>query len=209
MIDFDNRYKLNFDSYLQNIFFVSDTHFGHTNIMKYCNRPFTSIEEHDRTIIERWNEKVGSDDIIFHLGDFAFASEKRIKEILEQLNGKKYLIFGNHDWARMTKNICTRYFEDVSQQMVIRIDNKVIYLNHFPFLCFSGAWKGLDASWQIFGHVHSGPNSTTGLDHQRLNMLFPTQFDCGVDHNNFYPYSYKEIKDIIYNQMMSLNMYRG
>lgn len=209
MIDFDSKDKLNFDSYNTKIFFTSDTHFGHTNIIKYCNRPFGSIEEHDRTIIERWNEKIGPNDIVFHLGDFAFASEKYIKEILEQLNGKKYLIFGNHDWIRMTKNICERYFEDVSQQMTIRIDNKFIYLNHFPFLCFSGAWKGLDASWQIFGHVHSGPNSTTGLDHDRLKNLFPTQFDCGVDHNNFYPYSYREIKDNIYEQMLSLNMYRG
>ena len=209
MIDFDSRHKLRFDSSKDKIFFIGDTHFSHKNIIKYCNRPFTSIEEHDKTLIERWNEIIPEDGIVFHLGDFAFASEGYIKSILEQLNGKKYLIFGNHDWKTMTKNICVRYFEDVSQQMVIRIDNKVIYLNHFPFLCFSGSWKGLDASWQIFGHVHSGQNSDSGLDHQRLNILFPTQFDCGVDHNNFYPYSYEEIKEIIDEQMMSLNMFRG
>ena len=209
MIDFDNKKKLKFDSSKDKIFFVSDSHFGHENIMKYCNRPFSSIEEHDKALIERWNEIIPEDGIVFHLGDFAFASEQYIKDILEQLNGKKYLIFGNHDWKRMTKNICTRYFEDVSQQMVIRIDDKVIYLNHFPFLCYAGSWRGLDASWQIFGHVHSGPNSTSGLDYNRLTNLFPTQFDCGVDHNNYYPYSYKEIKYIIEDQMMSLNLYRG
>lgn len=198
MIDFKKNIKLN--SQGVKIFFTSDSHYGHTNIIKYCNRPFSSIEEHDDTLIKRWNEKVGKDDIIFHLGDFAFASEKYISEILEQLNGKKYLIFGNHDWRRMTKSICEKYFEDTSQQMVIRIDDKLIYLNHFPFLCFSGAWKGLDATWQIFGHVHSGPNNNTGLDNDRLRYLFPTQFDCGVDHNNFYPYSFEEIKEIITKQ---------
>lgn len=209
MIDFDNKKKLVFDSSKQKIFFVADTHFAHENIMKYCNRPFKTIEDHDRELIKRWNEKIGKNDIVFHLGDFAFASEKYIKEVLEQLNGVKYLIFGNHDWKRMTKSICNRYFEDVSQQMVIRIDDRLVYLNHFPFLCYAGSWRGLDASFQIFGHVHSGPNSSQGLDHDRLKNLFPTQFDCGVDHNNFYPYSWEEIRDTITEQMMSLGMYRG
>lgn len=209
MIDFDNKKKMRFDSSKNNIFFTSDSHFGHANIIKYCNRPFSSIEEHDEELIKRWNEKIGPYDIVFHLGDFAFASESYIKSILERLNGIKYLVFGNHDWKRMTKYICDKYFEDVSQQMVIRIDDKIIYLNHFPFLCYAGSWKGLDASWQIYGHVHSGPNSAEGLDHDRLRHLFPTQFDCGVDHNNFYPYSWEEIKEIITEQMMSLGMYRG
>ena len=208
MIDFNNKKKLKFDSSKDKIFFTADTHWRHENIIKYCNRPFSSIEEHDKTLIERWNEIIPEDGIVFHLGDFAFASEQYIKDILEQLNGKKYLIFGNHDWKRMTKYVCTHYFEDVSQQMIIRIDDKIIYLNHFPFLCFSGSWRGLDASWQIFGHVHSGPNSTSGLDYNRLTNLFPTQFDCGVDHNNYYPYSFEEIKTIIEDQMMSLNLYR-
>ena len=56
----------------ENIFFTSDTHFGHTNIIKYCKRPFNSLEEHDETLIKNWNNKVGENDIIFHLGDFAF-----------------------------------------------------------------------------------------------------------------------------------------
>ena len=126
MIDFISNKKLKFDSSKDNIFFVSDTHFAHENIIKYCNRPFKSIEEHDEALIERWNEKIDKDDIVFHLGDFAFASEEYIKSILDRLNGKKYLVFGNHDWRTMTKTICNKYFEDVSQQMVIRIDDKLI-----------------------------------------------------------------------------------
>lgn len=202
MIDFNNKNKLKFDSSKQKIFFTSDTHFGHTNILKYCNRPFSSIEEHDKELIKRWNERVGENDIVFHLGDFAFAAESYIKEILNQLNGKKYLIFGNHDWRRMTKNVCNTYFEDVSQQMVITIDDRTIYLNHFPFLCYAGSWRGINAAFQIFGHVHSGPYSGHGLDHDRLRHIFPMQFDCGVDHNDFYPYSWEEINTIITDQMM-------
>lgn len=208
MIDFDNRNKLKFDTSKDKLFFTSDSHFGHENIMKYCNRPFSSIQEHDEEMIRRWNEVVPENGIVFHLGDFAFASESYIKSVLERLNGKKYLVFGNHDWRRMTKGICEKYFEDVSQQMVIRIDNQIIYLNHFPFLAFAGAWRGLDASWQIFGHVHTSTRTSNGLDVQRMKYLFPQQFDCGVDHNDFYPYRYEEIKEIITDQMMSLGMYR-
>jgi calcineurin-like phosphoesterase family protein len=93
----------------------------------------------------------------------------------------------------MTKSICENYFEDVSQQMVIRIDGRVIYLNHYPFLAYAGAFRGKDASWQLFGHVHTSPYCNDGLDIPRLNYLFPYQYDCGVDNNNFSPVSFEEI----------------
>ena len=190
------------------IFFTSDTHFGHTNIIKYCNRPFSSVEEHDETLIKNWNEKVGPDDIIFHLGDFAFGSEKQWMNYLDRLNGKKYLVIGNHDWRNLTPGVCQR-FEEVSQQMNINIEGIHIWLNHFPCLCFSGAWKGLNASWQLFGHVHTSPYADSGLDHLRLVNLFTTQFDVGTDNNNFTPISFNEVKEKINVQMMSLGMHRN
>ena len=76
-------------------------------------------------------------------------------------------------------------------------------------LCFSGAWKGLDASWQLFGHVHTSPYTDEGLDQARLKMLFTTQYDVGVDNNGFAPVSYEEVSKIIENQMMSLGMCRN
>ena len=182
------------------IFFTSDTHFGHINIIKYCNRPFSSVEEHDETLIKNWNEKVGPDDIIFHLGDFAFGSEKQWMNYLDKLNGKKYLVIGNHDWRNLTPGVCQR-FEEVSQQMNINIEGIHIWLNHFPFLCFSGAWKVTNPSWQLFGHVHSGPNSQDGLDFPRLKMLFATQYDVGVDNNNFTPISWIDVKNKIKQQI--------
>ena len=200
-----NKMKFN-DGY--RIFFTSDTHFGHTNIIKYCNRPFGSVEEHDETLIKNWNEKVGPDDIIFHLGDFAFGSEKQWMNYLDRLNGKKYLVIGNHDWRKLTPGVCQRFVE-VSQQMNINIEGIHIWLNHFPFLCFSGAWKGMDASWQLFGHVHTAPYADSGLDHQRLVNLFTTQFDVGTDSNNFTPISFNEVKEKINVQMMSLGMHRN
>lgn len=191
---------MKFDSSRDNIFFTSDSHWGHENIIKYCSRPFSSITEMNETLIRNWNSKVFPGDIVFHLGDFAFCGSKEYKEILSQLNGDIYLILGNHD----RKSVKEKYkFKGVYQQLYIRIDQQRIYLNHLPFLCFDGAWRGSDATWQLFGHVHSGKNTDGGLDKQRLKYLFPTQYDVGVDNNNFTPVSFQEVKEIIHDQQMS------
>lgn len=79
-----------------NIWFTSDTHFGHRNIIKFCNRPWNTVEEMDNALIENWNKVVKPEDIVFHLGDFAFATNGRWKEIINSLNGHIYLIVGNH-----------------------------------------------------------------------------------------------------------------
>ena len=174
------------------LFFTSDTHFGHTNILKYCNRPFTNIQEHDEEIVKRWNEVVPEDGIVFHLGDIGFCSETYLKDILEKLNGKIYWIIGNHDWRRITKAIIPR-FECITQQMVIRIgSHNIVYLNHFPFLCYSGSNK--ENVYQLFGHVHSGPLSNGGFDISKLVNLNKNQYDVGVDNNDFRPISWESIK---------------
>lgn len=192
----------------EQIYFTSDTHFAHENIIKYCNRPFETLEEHDEELIKRWNEKVSKDSIVFHLGDFGFGDSKYLKQIISRLNGKIYLIIGNHDWRSVVRD-CSSCFEEVHQQMNIKIDNKHIILNHYPMLCFSGAWRGLDASWQLFGHVHTSPYTDAGLDHERLKHLFTTQYDVGVDNNDFAPISFKDVAQIIENQQMSLGMCRN
>lgn len=81
----------------QGIFFTSDLHFGHKNIIKFCNRPWDTTEEMDEALIANWNSVVGDNDIVFDLGDFAFATNRRWKDILERLNGRHYLILGNHE----------------------------------------------------------------------------------------------------------------
>ena len=193
----------------QNIFFTSDTHFWHENILKFCNRPFSSIEEMNDTIINNWNSVVKENDIVFHLGDFCFCGSDKFKELIEKLNGKIYLILGNHD-LKTIKQWHETKFEGVYQQMCIKIDGKKIYLNHFPFLCYAGTYyRYEDAVWQLFGHVHSSDKNKNGFASQRLSMLFPTQYDVGVDNNNYTPISFEEVKNIIETQMLSLNMYRG
>lgn len=190
---------LKIDTTITKIWFTSDTHFGHQNILRFCERPFVSIEEMDNTIIERWNLKVGKDDIVFHLGDFAFATNKRWQELISLLNGKIYLILGNHDITRWPGTYTMQLFDRVENQMMLKIDNKYkVYLNHFPFLCYDGTYRNPeDCTIQLHGHVHERVGGI-GKDDQRLQYRFPYQYDVGVDNNNFYPVSWEEILKIIH-----------
>lgn len=78
-------------------FMISDTHFGHLNIIKYESRPFKNTDEMETEIIKNWNETVTEYDEVFHLGDFAFLGKEKIKELVSKLNGKIHLVLGNHD----------------------------------------------------------------------------------------------------------------
>lgn len=81
---------------MSNIFFTSDTHFGHTNILQFCNRPFHSVQEMNEALINNWNNVVRPEDTVYHLGDFAFGGSQLWNDVLSKLNGHIYLILGNH-----------------------------------------------------------------------------------------------------------------
>lgn len=173
-------------------FFTSDTHFGHANIIKFCKRPFKNVEEMDEALIENWNRVVSEGDTVFHLGDFAFGGSSIWNDTIPRLNGRINLIIGNHDRKNLRQGYMS-YFDMVVPQMQIEIEKTPIYLNHYPFLCYGGSYRGV---WQLFGHVHSGPEAD-GLDISRLKVLLPTQYDVGVDNNNYTPISYRELKEKI------------
>jgi len=174
----------------ENLWFTSDTHFGHENIIRFCNRPFKNAAEMNAELIRRWNQAVPEDGVIFHLGDFAHGNASLWNDILSRLHGTKYLILGNHDMKSLRQGYM-KWFQEISQQMTIRVGGQRIVLNHNPFLCYGGSYRDV---WQLFGHVHSGPASHTGLDHPRLKMLFPLQYDVGVDNNDYRPVSFAEVK---------------
>lgn len=194
-----NKHFIYTEEEAKKIYWTSDSHFGHANIIKYCKRPFKDVIENDQELIRRWNEKIPEDGIVFHLGDVGFADSNYMNEILEQLNGKIYLVIGNHDWRRIVKEQSWR-FEDMTQQINMKIGDQHIILNHYPLLCFSGSYRTENPTWQLFGHVHTSPYDQSGLDNSRMNMLFPTQYDVGVDNNDFTPVSFNEVKEIINNQ---------
>jgi len=146
-------------------FIISDTHFGHANIITYEGRPFENADEMDSVLIKNWNSVVSKDDIVWHLGDFSLKSNQDdIKSIVSKLHGRKQIILGNHDNAEgdFVKRWTNMGFEFVSKYPVI-IDSYFI-LSHEPvFLCSNEplniAGRSLGNSnfthcHNIHGHLH-------------------------------------------------------
>lgn len=179
------------------VFFTADTHFGSHALIHFCKRPFKDEKDMEEELVRRWNETVPEDGIVFHLGDFSHGPATHWCEILERLNGTVHLVTGNHDTSSAKEKGLVN-FASVSAQRIIDVDGQRIYLNHYPFLCYAGAY---DKVWQLFGHVHSGPNSSSGLDLHRLKTLYPQQYDVGVDNNDFRPVSFAEVKEKIEEQV--------
>jgi calcineurin-like phosphoesterase family protein len=184
-----------------NIWFISDTHFQHANIIEYCNRPFKSRDEMDSTLIKNWNSVVPRNGIVFHLGDFCFGDQKSWIYLLDALNGEKHLIAGNHD-----KSITPSKFAEVVygfRNIMVEDeeikDGQRITLCHYPMLSWYQSHRG---SWQLFGHVH-GDLYNDSLANDGFDLrgkLMPTQLDMSVEVHNYTPVSYQQVKTIITKQ---------
>lgn len=122
---------------------VSDTHFGHNNIIRYCNRP----EDHDELMVANWNAAVSDGEDVLHLGDLIFRSSQSVSYI-RHLNGRKFLIKGNHD---KQKDV---WYEDqgfhiAPQKMFFNWNGKQVLFTHRPEIEF------MDWSINIHGHIHN------------------------------------------------------
>ena len=129
------------------IFVISDTHFYHEKIIKYCNRPFSSVEEMNKTLIRNWNETVSGKDVVLHLGDFGLGEKGKIAEIISTLNGKKILIMGNHD------NWSESFYREAGFHTVSRFP--ILYdgfylMSHAPLIL-----SETKPYFNFFGHIHN------------------------------------------------------
>lgn len=161
------------------VWFTSDTHFGHANVIRYSNRPYRDVEEMDYAMIARWNALVAPDDTVYHLGDVSFSPVERTKSILRQLNGRKTLIFGNHD-KKLRRDEFAEFFVERTDYKVIKVGKQHIVLFHFPIM----SWDGMKYSWHLHGHSHGN-----------LRRPFDNRYmDVGVDPNNYAPLSFEDVK---------------
>lgn len=134
----------------QKVFVIADTHFNHENIIGYCNRPFKDTKEMDEIMIKNWNETVSKNDIVIHLGDLGLGNKEYISSIVKRLNGKKILIFGNHDnWSEQTYR--DMGFYTVSKFPIIY--NNFYIMSHAPI-----QMPQLTCYYNCYGHVHNDPN---------------------------------------------------
>jgi len=160
--------------------FTSDTHFGHANIIKYSDRPFSSVEEMDRALIDRWNAKVGQEDVVCFLGDFCFSDIIRGQRYLDRLNGIKHLIVGNHDKPAVQ----LKGWASIKNLDEIRIEGQTIVLCHYAMRVWNKSHHG---SWHLYGHSHGSlPDDPNSLS-----------FDVGVDCHNFEPLNMDDIRRIM------------
>ena len=175
----------------KNIFFISDTHFGHANMLNFFNydgtrtRPFNSIEEVDELMIQNWNEMVKKGDKIYHLGDVAFGQS--FDKVMPRLNGTKVLIRGNHDKLQIGKY--TKYFKDV--RGTCHIDGNYL-LSHFPIHSDS---KGRFVR-NLHGHIHAQTvMKTVWYPTGNGVEADPWYRNCCVEVNNYSPIPFELIKE--------------
>lgn len=135
-------------------YYISDLHFGHKNCLAYDNREFKDIETHDRFIMGKWNETVNIDDDVYILGDVSWHNVTKTTDILNNLNGNKHLIVGNHDKKFLKNRDFREQFVEIEPYKEISLDreDKGIVLCHYPIPCFNHHYYGW---YHLYGHVHN------------------------------------------------------
>lgn len=131
--------------------YISDTHFGHANILKFDNRPFRDADEMQEIMIENWNQKVDKNDSIYILGDFCWGKDPEWKSILDRLNGSKFLIKGNHDGLNMSSSLKSKFAWIGDYKEVTDFGFRVI-MSHYPMLFYKHNYD--PNYYMLHGHVH-------------------------------------------------------
>lgn len=157
----------------EQIWFTSDTHFYHKNIMKFCpkTRLGADFQEMTELLITNWNRDVQPDDTVYLLGDVFFANAQQARGVLNRLNGNIHLIFGNHDQVIRNNVDILRMFASVQEYKEIKIDKKQVIMFHYPMLEWNKMHHG---SYALFGHVHGSMDN-------HPEVLSARTMDVGVD----------------------------
>ena len=154
------------------IFVISDTHFGHANIIRYCDRPFATVDEMNRSLIENWNSVVSNNDIVIHVGDFAFLKQEALADIRTKLNGKIWLIRGNHD--KSTKSMLSCGIDFVANSMIFAdpISNKICLFQHYPIepeTARENVLMEIGCDFIVHGHAHNNTPLKDGINSRNVS----------------------------------------
>ena len=179
------------DSMSQEIFFTSDFHFGHANIIKFCNRPYSSVDEMNERLIENYNSVVKKGSIVYILGDafWRSLSQEEAFTIATRLNGQKYYINGNHEERMQHK--------DMHKLFIWRKDYAKIHPAGYPRIVLlhyaMRVWEGSHYNdWHLFGHSH---NALTPASQGATTEESALSMDVGVDTHDMKPWSIEEIAE--------------
>ena len=130
-------------------FYISDLHFGHTNCLAFDDRPWFTATEMDKALIENWNSVVDDGDVVYILGDMFWGNWKEALPILDQLNGQKFLIKGNHD--RCNESQFVKKFVKITDYLEVDDEGRKVVLCHYPIPCFKNHFFFF---FHLYGHVH-------------------------------------------------------
>ena len=161
-------------------FYIADLHLGHENIIRLSKRPFKSVDEMDRTIIDNINKTVKPTDDLWILGDFSYKGAKDPIEYLKQINCKKHLIIGNHDNKLLSDLNAKKYFNTITNYKKINDNGRAVVLCHYPIAEWDGYFRG---SYHLFGHVH---NNFSNPWYKYMSSL-DNCYNVGVDVTDFKP----------------------
>ncbi|MBQ7319911.1 MAG: metallophosphoesterase family protein [Clostridia bacterium] len=173
------------------VYFTADLHLGHAAILKYCHRPFASVQEMDRTLIENWNRCVRDGDTVYVLGDMIWP-KKKAPEYLAALKGNIILLRGNHDVSWLKQTPCEGWPTQIQEYAKIRIAGRGVTLCHYPLLEWEDSRPQFSTKpgYLIHGHIHNNvlPEYTVILkQYHALN--------AGVDVNGFMPVTFEQLQE--------------
>jgi calcineurin-like phosphoesterase family protein len=159
------------------VYFTSDTHFGDPRVLRIDRRPFANVADHDASLVRNWNEVVGPQDEVWHLGDFALhVTARRVDELLAALNGRKHLVVGNNDGPDTVR---AAGWASVQAYAELVIEGTALVLCHYAFR----TWKNMSRGWiDLHGHSHGRLKPQT------------RQYDVGVDLWDYRPVSLETIR---------------
>lgn len=162
-------------------FFTADPHFWHSNIISLTNRPFRNIAEMNEALIANWNAVVPENGYVFVLGDMFWNEdlEDKYAVIMRRLNGKKYLVAGNHDYFSPEEYL-ELGFEAALDFLDLAVGKQHVICFHYPIMEWPGFYKGY---WHLHGHVHG-----------RGRHFSYRVMDVGVDANQYMPVSWFAVK---------------
>ena len=166
------------------IYFTSDLHLGHSNILSLCKRPFADVEEMNEVLIENYNKTVKSSDTVYIIGDICYRLElQRCNNLIKRLHGHKILIKGNHDLSYKTS-----LFDEILDFKYLKLDDGVRFaLMHYPLLEWPSFYHG---SYHVHGHLHESMEYNLRNKEKGIR-----RYDIGVDANNYTPVSIDYIID--------------
>ena len=189
----------------QDIFFISDLHVGHANVIRYDGRPFTTTDEMHVELIKRWNSVVDTDSIVYFLGDLSFSRTDLTKWFVSQLNGKIHAIAGNHDKPKDLRSLgrfeevhdygteIGVYDEDSLQSRGSQGYQKIV-MSHYPILSWNKSHYG---AWHLHGHCH-GSLMKTMPDYYKRKVM-----DVGCNMIDYAPISYEQVKAIMAKKVIN------